>query len=181
MKTGTKAGRRPLKHKNPVKRAVIAERVAIVEELLLRCVGSYSIRKICRERFGVQHEAADKYIARAREAIRAAGIETLEANRLDAVARIRSLIRRAAEKGELDSNIRAEKLLAEIEGTLQPRTLRLTDGAGGALKVDTTMRVLESLTDEQLRQLDSILPAVPTANEGNAPGRPGQSGGGAPA
>lgn len=123
-----------------------------IRNLLAKCASRHEIYDEIGERYHIGHGAVDKHITVVWNIVLDEEKEAAIEKRKRATFRLRKLIRKTHQAGRYTAIVAAEKLLAEVEGTLQPRKLELA-GPGGQPLLDPGF---QKLLDLVLRALDAF-------------------------
>jgi hypothetical protein len=138
------------------------ERTEKVLSLLSRPMPRAAAIRAIRQEFGVSEGVARGYLKRAREIVMRDVVDpAIEA--AEQVERLRRIAADAAQAGDRKSAVAAERLLAEVVGTLKPRIVSAS--VTGSVSVDVV-----GARDKLARRLDEMAAAKTAMSNGHANG-----------
>lgn len=126
------------------------ERLDVIEQLMIRGVGTNKIEKACAERFGMTKGAVARYVAHLREQWAEEERQARPTNKATAQRRIYQHIQKARDADNWAAVASLERLLSDIQGTKEAIDINLSIDADVR---EAAIHVITSLTPEQRAEI----------------------------
>jgi hypothetical protein len=126
------------------------ERLEVIEQLMIRGIGTSKIEKACADRFGMNKGAVARYMSHLREQWADEERQSRPTNKATAQRRIYQHIQKAREADNWAAVASLERLLSDIQGTKEALEVNLNVDANVR---EATLHVIANLTPEKRAEI----------------------------
>ena len=135
------------KKKNPGRTPVdeLEERVRLTRDLLSKGLYKGQIKKVLKEKYGVDHTTVETYLLRAREILLAELNQARDVHKSDALAFYKSIL--TDPKATVGNKINAQKRIDFILGLHAPTRVAFTDANGRTLGRNEVEAAVDNLAE----------------------------------